>query len=802
MKKSGKAISIILSIFVVLSCIDIRAFAAQIVQDDEYVAMDQDWLTAQMLMNGNTYEEKTKDGVTIFLITAENGNLNMTDKGQYCAISWTSDDQSVIALDGTISQPSYLDTQGEPQIVTLKASISYGAATGEKAFCVAIFPKATVGEEKKVEDVCIEIDDFLNKSQGFNRLDFLKEDFHLPVADSNNYCSISYTSSDSNWFNIESDDDGFSDEDYSFAKYQTGYVNRPSYTEGNKNITLTAKVQSKADSNVYKDMVFNVMVVACSPDDSESVALTKNWLTDTLVLNGSSADSVQNDLYVPEKYGVPDEVWQYKDCTIKWESSDSSVITADGKVLQPDEGTKSVTLTATISKGGAKDTKQFKFTVAAKKQSTLALKFDDFTYANGILQANGNGTSTGIDGSGKKLVFKNEKSGGSIFTINKIHLNDDLSFSTAFSFRINAIEDFGNYGDGGFTFTLQSKSSTAYYSGENTNSLGVYNVKPSVSIEFDTEYYKSEGSGQGNYYHAIKNLGVFVNGNTDSLIQASIYSTPFGLNLAAETVYYTWIEYNGAAKTLEIRVSGSQARPFSPTYKLENVDLTALLAANNHLSVGDVADVYAGFTGSAGDMTTETDDILRWYFKNDSTPINFNQYTYKDASVVMVSADANGNTGDCTISAAVQKSDGAPAADVPVTFSASAGTLASSSANTDSTGTASVILHTGESISGVELKAVAKGGMTGSAVMDLALTPQYVVDFDAKWLTDSLILNGNSSLDNVIADLSLPTQGKTLYNDGGSDTESTISWVSSNEKYLTNDGKVTNPAPKDGESDG
>jgi hypothetical protein len=108
-------------------------------------------------------------------------------------------------------------------------------------------------------------------------------------------------------------------------------------------------------------------------------------------------------------------------------------------------------------------------------------------------------------------------------------------------------------------------------------------------------------------------------------------------------------------------------------------------------------------------------------------------------------------------------------------------------------------LHTAESIFGVDVNAAAAGGMTGSVVFDLALTPQYVVDYDAERLTDILILNGNSSLGNVITDLSLPTEGQTLYNDGSSDMKSTISWVSSNATYLTNGGKVTNPSPGDGE---
>ncbi len=779
----------------IASCFDIRALAERIVQDDEYVALDKEWLTVQRLMNGNTYTEQSTDK-TYIVIGSVSGKLNMPAKGEHCSISWASDSESIIASDGTIRQRTYLEAAGEDSLVTLKAALSYGNAAGEKTFYIIVPPLAGTDAEKKVLQDCKALSSYLNSGYNNVYLNALNNNISLPTIISNlptasgegNGSAAAWESSDPGLLSIGTQ---------AVNGYVMGTVNRPTYTQGDKTLTRRARVSQS--ETVYKDLTFDITVKAMAPDGSESVEYVKNALTYELILNGDNRDNVKNDLNLPTVYNVPGE-FGTKEYKISWTSSDLSVVTAAGKIIRPDGCTKAVTLTANIldANGSPAGTKEFTFTVAAKEKSTLALNFEDFANSGDILRSNGKSAIN--EGGSKALSFANTGSGGSIFTKNKIHLNDDLSFSTAFSFSISADEQFGNYGNGGFTFTLQSDSSTAYYSGgDDKDSLGVRGVKPSVSIAFDTEYYKSQGPGQGNTYNAIKSLGVFVNGNVGSLLQTSHYSTPYHLDLgAAGTVNYAWIEYDGASETMEIRVTKSQVRPVSPTYKLENVNLASMLAADNNLSVGDVRDVYAGFTGSAGDMTTETDDILSWYFKNDSAPIDFDHYTYIDASVISMTATPNAETGDCTLNAKVSGIDGAAAEGVTVAFSVSSGALKSSSATTDSSGTASVIMHTADSMSGVKAQAVAQGGMTSSLDFSLALTEQDVVSFDKAWLTDDVILGGNSALSNVISDLLLPTEGNTLFNDGNVKKKSTIVWSSTNAAYLTGEGKVTNPSPEIG----
>ncbi|AUS97123.1 hypothetical protein CDQ84_14595 [Clostridium thermosuccinogenes] len=67
-------------------------------------------------------------------------------------------------------------------------------------------------------------------------------------------------------------------------------------------------------------------------------------------------------------------------------------------------------------------------------------------------------------------------------------------------------------------------------------------------------------------------------------------------------------------------------------------------------------------------------------------------------------------------------------------------------------------------------------------VKKLEQSAQEKVDADAAWLTDVLILNGNSSLNNIISHLSLPIVGEN---------RSKITWASSDTNIIAVDGTVT-----------
>jgi uncharacterized protein (TIGR02145 family) len=126
--------------------------------------------------------------------------------------------------------------------------------------------------------------------------------------------------------------------------------------------------------NRYKSIFTSIAVVFClgsitcdngpagpDPDvntDAGSVAADKNALAITYT-SGDNASSVTGNVGLPASGA--------NGSSVTWVTSNSSHITAEGTVSRPDAGNDdaSVTLTATISKGVASDTKVFSLTVKA-----------------------------------------------------------------------------------------------------------------------------------------------------------------------------------------------------------------------------------------------------------------------------------------------------------------------------------------------------------------------------------------------------------------------------------------------------
>ncbi len=161
-----------------------------------------------------------------------------------------------------------------------------------------------------------------------------------------------------------------------------GKVKRPSGIEGNQNITLVATL-TKGDYSSSKE--FHITVLALPLSDNEIVSLdAKNLTFDSIRLANTDESKIVSNLNLLTKGENGSD--------IRWESSDMSVISTNGEINRGDEA-KSVTLTAYISKGDAKESKVFNLTVLAKdvvsdnhdysKVLKLALKFYEAQRAAG-----------------------------------------------------------------------------------------------------------------------------------------------------------------------------------------------------------------------------------------------------------------------------------------------------------------------------------------------------------------------------------------------------------------------------------
>jgi hypothetical protein len=130
-----------------------------------------------------------------------------------------------------------------------------------------------------------------------------------------------------------------------------GTVTRPTYTAGDKNVTLTATITSSEDTDVKDTKVFDVTVKAADMTDAEAVALAKKELTIDGDLNNVTANLT---LKTSGAHGT----------TITWASSNTTAIKDStggtlGAVTRPNGADQRVTLTATITKNSSNVTKAF-----------------------------------------------------------------------------------------------------------------------------------------------------------------------------------------------------------------------------------------------------------------------------------------------------------------------------------------------------------------------------------------------------------------------------------------------------------
>ena len=137
----------------------------------------------------------------------------------------------------------------------------------------------------------------------------------------------------------------------------TGAVTRPAANAADATVTLTATITKNTESDT-KEFTLTVLKDA-GLSDTESVAAAKTALVITYA-QGDSETSVTQDMTLPTTGA--------SGTTISWTSSDTAVIANNGAVTRPaaNAADATVTLTATITKNEASDTKIFTLTVIKK----------------------------------------------------------------------------------------------------------------------------------------------------------------------------------------------------------------------------------------------------------------------------------------------------------------------------------------------------------------------------------------------------------------------------------------------------
>jgi methionine-rich copper-binding protein CopC len=297
------------------------------VADIDTVAYDKAWLTeARFLDKNSSAVAVTKD-------------LFMPAKGQNgCDIIWSSSDTNFVKTDGTVHTPH--PAQGNQQ-VTLTAVIKKGTAQDSITFTVWV---KVLDEDRVQEDKDALTEEWiLNGGADYNTsLSDVTRDLRLSTTrlyDS----EITWTSSDTAF--VAGD----------------GTVTRPAYTQGDKEVVLTAVLRY---GNVQEEKTFTVTVKKLPVTDEERVALDMAWLDLSQIINGNtSADFIVGPLSLPDSGPM--------NTVIQWASSDEAVVAIDGTVTRPSytKGTKTVRLTATIQYNSTLDTKVLVLTVPRLPQT-------------------------------------------------------------------------------------------------------------------------------------------------------------------------------------------------------------------------------------------------------------------------------------------------------------------------------------------------------------------------------------------------------------------------------------------------
>jgi subtilisin family serine protease len=305
--------------------------------DVQSVSSDKASLTDASIKNTNTDLSNVTSPLSVLPTSGSNGST----------ISWLSSNPSVLSNDGqTVNRPGY---GGSNVSLTLTATLTKGSANDTKVFNIIVLAMP----DPDIALIALDKDNLtssLIKNENTDLLHITSRLSVLPVSGSNG-STISWVSSNPSVLS----NDG-----------QT--VNRPAYRQSNVGLTLTATLTKGIVSDTKS---FSIIILAETVDpDVQSVSSDKASLTDASIKNtNTDLSNITSRLSVLPVSGS-------NGSTISWVSSNPSVLSNDGQTVnRPAYGSSNVslTLTATITKGSASDTKVFNIIVLANTLESISI---------------------------------------------------------------------------------------------------------------------------------------------------------------------------------------------------------------------------------------------------------------------------------------------------------------------------------------------------------------------------------------------------------------------------------------------
>lgn len=231
---------------------------------------------------------------------------------------------------------------------------------------------------------------------------------------------------------------------------------------------------------------------------------------------------------------------------------------------------------------------------AADPANAVTLIYNDFSSTAG-LSVNGDAAAVSANGRAVlRLTPSLNFRSGSVFSTNMVSFGPSYGFSTRFTFNINMAK---GGGADGIVFVIQPNGNNVGGSG---GGIGYGGIDHSIGVEYDT--YNNGAVDQASANH----IGIDLNGSLASLVQNN--NPGFGLDSGADLT--SWIDYDGATNTLEVRLNNSNVRPLSALLSY-TVDPAATIGAPS---------AFVGFTAGTGGSSANH-DIVNWEFRDSFAPI-------------------------------------------------------------------------------------------------------------------------------------------------------------------------------------
>ncbi|MBR2885524.1 MAG: S-layer homology domain-containing protein [Clostridia bacterium] len=287
--------------------------------------------------------QRAKEALDLSLITYEKANaiknrLYYIYSIEGAGITWSSSNTDVIKSDGTV-------VRGDTNIdVVLTATLSYNGETLPVTFNLKVLKNPAKTMQEDLDAITIP--------------ETLLKDYSLDKTGSVNMSAITWSSSNTDVIRI--------------ANY-VAYVTRPEFTDGDKTVTLTAKIVLEG---ITQSRSFNIKVTKL-PSDEDLVNDVYNLLTEAYI-TAEDPNAITRNLALQTEFDGGVEV--------EWVSSPEGIIDGFGNVTNPDvgEGDVTVTLTAKISKRDASSEKTIPLTVKpfASEKEKVERAAEELSFSN------------------------------------------------------------------------------------------------------------------------------------------------------------------------------------------------------------------------------------------------------------------------------------------------------------------------------------------------------------------------------------------------------------------------------------